>query len=219
MSTFSRLAHLTACALVAVAPAARPQGSAPQPADLLLVNTRIYTVDQSHPFVQAMAVRDGRVQFVGSTQEAMLLRGPSTRVLDLDGSTVIPGMIDAHAHLFGLGTFLQNIDLTDTRSYDEVVARVAVVALLDRPVLRVVVDADHLVPGLEQLPHRVAADDQNGDQHPEGKIDVSGFGTVGGDKTQDNQQPVINERGQSNSQRELIVRQADGPGRYRRDLQ
>lgn len=125
MSAFSRLAHLTACALVAVAPSARPQGSAPQPADLLLVNTRIYTVDQSHPFVQAMAVRDGRVQFVGSTQEAMLLRGPSTRVLDLDGSTVIPGMIDAHAHLFGLGTFLQNIDLTDTRSYDEVVARVA----------------------------------------------------------------------------------------------
>lgn len=125
MSTFSRLAAFAACALVAVAPPARPQSGAPQPADLLLVNTRIYTVDQTHPFVQAMAVRDGRVQFVGSTREAMLLRGPSTRVVDLNGSTVIPGMIDAHAHLFGLGTFLQNIDLTDTRSYDEVIARVA----------------------------------------------------------------------------------------------
>ncbi|HTJ23331.1 MAG TPA: amidohydrolase family protein [Gemmatimonadaceae bacterium] len=125
MPNLSRLAPLAAWALVVVARPARPQGGAPQPADLLLVNTRIYTVDQSHPFVAAMAVRDGRVQFVGSTQEAMLLRGQSTRMLDLKGSTVIPGMIDAHAHLFGLGTFLHNIDLRDTRSYDEVVARVA----------------------------------------------------------------------------------------------
>ncbi|HSQ33215.1 MAG TPA: amidohydrolase family protein [Gemmatimonadaceae bacterium] len=125
MPNLTRLAPLAAWALVVVARPARPQGGAPQPADLLLVNTRIYTVDQSRPFVAAMAVRDGRVQFVGSTQEAMLLRGPSTRVLDLNGSTVIPGMIDAHAHLFGLGTFLHNIDLRDTRSYDEVVARVA----------------------------------------------------------------------------------------------
>jgi predicted amidohydrolase YtcJ len=125
MPNLSRLAPLAAWALVVVARPARPQGGAPQAADLLLVNTRIYTVDQSHPFVAAMAVRDGRVQFVGSTQEAMLLRGQSTRMLDLKGSTVIPGMIDAHAHLFGLGTFLHNIDLRDTRSYDEVVARVA----------------------------------------------------------------------------------------------
>ena len=72
-----------------------------------------------------MAVRDGTIQFVGSEREALLLRGPSTRVLDAGGQTVIPGMIDAHAHLFGLGTFLRNIDLTDTRSYDEIVNRVA----------------------------------------------------------------------------------------------
>ncbi len=99
--------------------AAGAQRQAPAPADLILVNTKIYTVDDSHPFVAAMAVRDGRVQFVGSEREALLLRGPSTRVLDAGGQTVIPGMIDAHAHLFGLGTFLRNIDLTDTRSYDD----------------------------------------------------------------------------------------------------
>lgn len=99
--------------------------SAPAPADLIVTHARIYTVDDSHPFVSALAVRDGKVQFVGSEREAMLLRGPSTKVLDANGQTVIPGMVDAHAHLFGLGQFLRSIDLTDTRSYDEIVNRVA----------------------------------------------------------------------------------------------
>ena len=128
MIVIHRFISAAGCALslVALAPAeAVAQRVAPQTADLIVTNARIYTVDDSHPFVPAMAVRDGRVQFVGSTREALLLRGPSTRVIDAGGQTVLPGMIDAHAHLFGLGTFLHNIDLTDTRSYDEIVARVA----------------------------------------------------------------------------------------------
>jgi predicted amidohydrolase YtcJ len=98
---------------------------AQQPADLIVTHARIYTVDDAHPFVSALAVRGGRVAFVGSEREALVLRGPSTRVIDAAGQTVIPGMIDAHAHLFGLGTFLRDIDLTDTRSYDAIVSRVA----------------------------------------------------------------------------------------------
>lgn len=101
------------------------QRAGPPPADLVVTHARIYTVDDSHPFVSAMAVREGRIQFVGSEREALQFRGPSTRVVDAGGQTVIPGMIDAHAHLFGLGTFLRNIDLTDTRSFDEIVNRVA----------------------------------------------------------------------------------------------
>jgi predicted amidohydrolase YtcJ len=96
-----------------------------QPADLIVTHARIYTVDDSHPFVSALAVRGGRVAFVGAEREALVLRGPSTRMIDAGGQTVIPGMIDAHAHLFGLGTFLRDIDLTDTRSYEAIVARVA----------------------------------------------------------------------------------------------
>jgi predicted amidohydrolase YtcJ len=123
--TSLRLLVAGAAALVAIgaanAPAQRP---APAPADLILVNTKIYTVDDSHPFAEAMAVRGGRVAFVGSTHEALLLRGPSTQVLDLAGRTVIPGMVDAHAHLFELGTFLRDIDLTDTRSFEAIVVRV-----------------------------------------------------------------------------------------------
>jgi predicted amidohydrolase YtcJ len=111
-------------AAIVLAPLAHAQRAAPANADLIVINARIYTVDDSHPFVSALAVRDSRVQFVGSVREAMILRGPNTRVIDATGKTVIPGMIDAHAHLFGLGDFLRNIDLTDTRSFDEIVARV-----------------------------------------------------------------------------------------------
>ena len=111
----------SALLLAAAASPLVAQRSAPPPADLIVTNGKIYTVDDNHPFVSAMAVRDGRIQFVGSEREALLLKGPSTRMLDAGGQTIIPGMIVAHAHLFGLGTFLKNIDLTDTRSYDAIV--------------------------------------------------------------------------------------------------
>jgi predicted amidohydrolase YtcJ len=92
-------------------------------ADLIITNARIYTVDDSRPRVSGMAVRDGRIQFVGSEREVLALRGPSTRVIDGAGRTIIPGMVDAHAHLLNLGLSLRNVDLVGTRSYDEVVQR------------------------------------------------------------------------------------------------
>ena len=93
-------------------------------ADLVITDARIYTVDENRPVAEAMAIRGGRVAFVGSERGAMALRGPGTRVVDLDGRTVIPGMIDAHAHLLNLGTSLRNVDLVGTSSYDEVIERV-----------------------------------------------------------------------------------------------
>ena len=96
-----------------------------QPADLIVTNARIYTVDETHPLADAMAVRGGKVQFVGSTGAALALKGPTTRVLDLNGRTVIPGMVDAHGHVDNLGLALRTVDLTGTNSYDEVIARVA----------------------------------------------------------------------------------------------
>ncbi|HET7275359.1 MAG TPA: amidohydrolase family protein, partial [Longimicrobiaceae bacterium] len=98
--------------------------SAQQLADLIVTDARIYTVDQMRPVAAAMAVADGRVLFVGSEQGAASLRGPSTQVLDLDGKTVIPGMVDAHAHLLGLGQALRTVDLVGTASYQEVIDRV-----------------------------------------------------------------------------------------------
>jgi predicted amidohydrolase YtcJ len=107
--------------LIPVLAAAQQQ----QPADLIVTNARIYTVDEAHPLADAMAVRGGKVQFVGSSGAAMALKGPSTRVLDLNGRTVIPGMVDAHGHVDNLGLALRTVDLTGTSSYDEVIARVA----------------------------------------------------------------------------------------------
>src|ERR1043166_7426602 len=82
--------------------AQRPAPVAPR-ADLILTNGRIYTVDDSRPVVAALAVSDGRVQFAGSEREVVSLKGPATRVVDLHGGVVIPGMVDAHAHLLSLG--------------------------------------------------------------------------------------------------------------------
>ncbi len=110
------LAAPLALTVAAQAPAA--------PADLILTNARIYTVDDARPMVPAMAVRGGKVLFIGSLREAMTFRGAATRVTDLGGRTVIPGMVDAHAHLLGLGQSLRTVNLVGSKSYDEVIARV-----------------------------------------------------------------------------------------------
>ena len=93
-------------------------------ADLVLTNGRIYTVDNARPIVSALAVRGGRVVFVGSDAEAKALAIPSTRVIDLRGMTVVPGIVDAHAHLLGLGYMLQSANVAGSTSYQEVIDRV-----------------------------------------------------------------------------------------------
>ena len=95
-----------------------------RPADLIVINAHIYTVDDARPVVSAMAVRDGRIAFTGSVREAMSLKGTGTRVIDAGGRTIIPGMVDAHAHLLGLGQSLRSVPLYGAKSYDEVIARV-----------------------------------------------------------------------------------------------
>ena len=114
----------TLAVLTAPLGAQQPAAPAASAADLIVTNARIYTVDQSRPTAEAMAVRGGKVQFTGSSRGALALRGPNTQVVDLGGRTVIPGMTDAHAHFLGLGEALRDVDLTGTRSYDEVIARV-----------------------------------------------------------------------------------------------
>ncbi|RMH14041.1 MAG: amidohydrolase [Gemmatimonadetes bacterium] len=95
-----------------------------EPADLVLLNGNVYTADAAHPRAQAVAVREGRIVLVGSTREARALVGEGTEVIDLEGRTLIPGMMDSHGHLPGLGSALRIVDLVGTRSYDEVIERV-----------------------------------------------------------------------------------------------
>lgn len=119
------LRFLVRCLLLAgIAGRALAQGGGAN-ADLILTNGRIYTSDDTRPVVEAVAVGGGKVLFAGNATGAMALKGPATRVVDLGGRTMIPGMVDAHGHVAGLGDALHIVDLTGTTSYDEVVARVA----------------------------------------------------------------------------------------------
>lgn len=109
-----------ACTFVpAIAPA---RAQAP---DLIITNARIYTVDQNRPVVDAMAIRAGRIVATGPSRLITAMKGSATQLVDLGGKTVIPGMIDAHVHMMGLGQSLATVDLRGTTSYDEVIARVA----------------------------------------------------------------------------------------------
>jgi predicted amidohydrolase YtcJ len=104
-----------------------------QQADLVVTNARIYTSDVNRPVAEALAVRAGRIAFVGSNRGALALASARTERLDLAGKTVITGMVDAHAHLLGLGQALRTVDLVGTRSHDEVIARVVERAKTARP--------------------------------------------------------------------------------------
>jgi hypothetical protein len=97
---------------------------AQEPADLVLTNGIIHTVDPEAPLAQAMAVLDGEIRAVGTAEHVDAWRGPETTVIDLEGRAVIPGLIDAHAHVFNLGKFLRTLDLVGTVSVQEIATRV-----------------------------------------------------------------------------------------------
>jgi predicted amidohydrolase YtcJ len=96
---------------------------APLPADLIVTNARIYTVDPNRPVVEAMAIRAGRVVITGPSRLVMALKGSATEIVDAGGKTVIPGMIDAHVHMEGLGQAVRTVDLRGTTSFDDVIVR------------------------------------------------------------------------------------------------
>ena len=121
--------------LLAATTAARGTAQAPAvaPADLVVTASRIYTVDPSRPLVQAIAIRGDRIVYAGPRLGARAITGPSTRVLDFPGRTIVPGLADAHGHLLELGFSLRVVDLTGTKSYDEVIARVVARAKTTAP--------------------------------------------------------------------------------------
>ena len=92
--------------------------------DRVLLNGRVLTVDAAFSVVEAVAVSGGRVSAVGSTAAIRALAGPGTVVEDLAGLTVLPGLIDAHNHLLSTSQVLQQIQLYDCRSIDEILNRV-----------------------------------------------------------------------------------------------
>jgi hypothetical protein len=131
---------LLACFLAA---SAACRGERPEPADLLLVNARVYTLTWPEPDTdgrpaagaphdangwrpdaEAIAIRDGRIAFAGLGRDADRYRGPATIVRDLAGATVLPGLIDAHVHLVSHGASLDRVSLVGLETEADVVARI-----------------------------------------------------------------------------------------------
>ncbi len=94
------------------------------PADLVLHNGRVMTLDDDQPEASAVAVRAGVIVAVGEQSEVESLIGDQTRVIDLAGRSLIPGLIEGHGHFLGLGESLMTLDLRDTRSFAELVEQV-----------------------------------------------------------------------------------------------
>ncbi|MGH9868901.1 MAG: amidohydrolase [Candidatus Polarisedimenticolia bacterium] len=104
--------------------ATEPQAAPPDMADLILLNGIVHTMDPARPHASAVAVREGRILLAGNDAEALLHRGASTRVVDLAGRTVVPGLTDAHGHVLGLGLAAMRLDLKGTRSAEDIAAMV-----------------------------------------------------------------------------------------------
>lgn len=93
-------------------------------ADLVITGGKVYTVDDATPMAEAIAVRNGRILFVGSETDTRAYIGEGTEVIDLKGQVITPGFIEGHGHIMGVGYNALNLDLMDVKSYDELIERV-----------------------------------------------------------------------------------------------
>lgn len=96
----------------------------PAVADLVFNNGNIYTVNDAQPQAQAVAIRNDRIVFVGSNASVRQWVGRKTRVVDLKGKTMVPGMTDAHHHLFGVGFREITLNLEGITSLNDFLAKV-----------------------------------------------------------------------------------------------
>ena len=93
------------------------------PADLLVINANVYTVNADFGKAEAFAVKNGKIIEVGTT-DALRERYDATETYDFAGKTIVPGFIDAHAHFYGLGLNQRVVDLVGSESYEEMIDRV-----------------------------------------------------------------------------------------------
>jgi predicted amidohydrolase YtcJ len=105
-----------------------------EPPDQIFINGDIYTGAEEgfggapakvYPRAQAMAVRNGRIMAAGAGDEIRKIKGPHTQVVDLGGRFAMPGFNDAHLHLASGGFEMLNVELSNTKSFDEMKARIA----------------------------------------------------------------------------------------------
>src|SRR5215472_2472144 len=104
-----------------------------QPADLVLRNGKIVTMNPAAPTAQAIAVRGEKITALGPDSAAQRWIGPNTKVIDLHGMLAIPGFIEGHGHFTGVGEFRMGLDLREARTWDDIVAQVGRAAKQAKP--------------------------------------------------------------------------------------
>ena len=116
--------------------------------ELVILDGRLLTMDPARPRASALAISAGLITAVGETAEIRDLAGPSTRVIDAQGATVLPGFIDSHVHLFQGAVELDYLDLHGTEGIDALTAKVRAYAAAN-PADRVVfaIQADYAILG------------------------------------------------------------------------
>jgi hypothetical protein len=97
-------------------------------ADLVLKNGTVYTMDQGRPKAQAVAIIGNQIAVVGTDADVEPYIGPETRVIDLNGQTVVPGLKESHGHLIGIGRAKMIVNLVGISGYDELIERVKAAA-------------------------------------------------------------------------------------------
>jgi len=102
--------------------------------DLIVYNGNIYTVDNDFKVANAIAIKDGLFYDIGENE--IKNRYHSKETINLNGATVLPGLIDAHCHFYGLGLNQQVIDLVGTLSFDEVVSKIKLNSNINSKVIK-----------------------------------------------------------------------------------
>jgi predicted amidohydrolase YtcJ len=104
-----------------------------EPADLVLLNGKIVTLDISKPEAQALAIRNGKITAIGTTIEMNAFISDSTKIIDLKGHLAIPGLIESHGHFSSLGRSLIQLDLSKISNWNEAVKMVETAAIKAKP--------------------------------------------------------------------------------------
>lgn len=104
-----------------------------QEADTIFINGNVYTVNPAQPKAEAIAVKGERILFVGSTSAAKGYEGKSTRVIDLNGNTVVPGLTDSHYHLIAVGARELTLNLEGIGNLGDFLAQVKAAVERTRP--------------------------------------------------------------------------------------
>ena len=103
------------------------------PADLILRNGKIVTMDDRWPQVSALAVKGDRISAVGSDRDMLRYIGTETQVIDLKGMLAIPGFIEGHGHFYSLGASLMELELRNAENWDAIITLVAEEAKNKKP--------------------------------------------------------------------------------------